>query len=187
MEVLTTLWLLDLESELVFVGDEGTTERREASRRMGAEFSLRLTPWKWLTIRGDVTYTDAEFRQTGQSVPLVPEFTAFSSVTTRLPRNFSGTVQMLTVGSRAAVEDRSVLLEPFTVFDVIMRYRLPSNVFSGGLEAFLSVRNVTDTDWRQAQFSYASRVGGEPAGGVEDLHFVPGMPRMLMGGLTWKW
>ena len=66
----------------------------------------------------------------GSIRPVGPaEFTAFSSVTTRLPRNFSGTVQMLTVGSRAAVEDRSVLLEPFTVFDVIMRYRLPSNVF----------------------------------------------------------
>lgn len=187
MEVLTTLWLLDLESELVFVGDEGTTEIREASRRMGAEFSLRLTPWRWLSIRGDVTYTDAEFRQTGQSVPLAPEFTAFSSVTTRLPRNFSGTLQMLTVGSRAAVEDRSVLLEPFTVFDVIMRYRFPISFASGRLEAFLSIRNVTGTDWRQAQFSYASRVAGEPAGGVEDLHFVPGMPRMVMGGFTWRW
>ena len=186
-EVIATLWLLDLESELVFVGDEGTTEIREESRRMGTELSMRLTPWEWLTIRGDVTYTDAEFRQTGQSVPLAPEFTAFSSITTRLPRDVSGTVQMLTVGSRAAVEDRKVLLEPFTVFDVIMRYRLPFTVTSGRMEAFLSIRNLTDTDWRQAQFSYASRVAGEPVGGVEDIHFVPGAPRMLMGGLTWTW
>ncbi len=185
-EVLATLWLLDLESELVFVGDEGTTEIREESRRTGTELSMRLNPWEWLTIRGDVTYTDAEFRRTGQSVPLAPEFTAFSSITTRLPRDLSCTVQMLAVGSRAAIEDRSVLLEPLTVFDVMMRYRLPFNVASGQVDAFLSVRNVTDTDWRQAQFFYASRVSGE-SGGVEDLHFVPGIPRMLMGGLTWNW
>ena len=186
-QFLVTLWLLDLDSELVFVGDEGTTEQRESSRRMGTEFSLRLTPWEWLTVRGDVTYTDAEFRDSGDSVPLAPEFTAFTSVTTRLPQGFSGTLQMLTVGSRAAIESRRVLLEPFTVFDVMMRYSLPGTFASGQIEAFLSIRNLTDTDWRQAQLFYESRLPGEGAGGVEDLHFVPGTPRMVMGGLTWTW
>ncbi|MCA9477461.1 MAG: hypothetical protein KC563_16900, partial [Nitrospira sp.] len=56
---------------------------------------------------------------------------------------------------------------------------------SGRLEAFVSIRNLTDTDWRQAQFVYESRLPGEPAGGITDIHFVPGTPRMVMGGLTW--
>lgn len=184
-EFLLSLWLLDLESELVFVGDEGTTETRGKTRRMGTEFSLRLTPLDWLTIRGDFTYTDAEFRKTGQSVPLAPEFTAFSSLTARLPNGLSGTLQMLSVGSRAGLEDRSVLLEPFTICDLILRYHIPAFPPSGRLEAFFSIRNLTDTDWRQAQFVYNSRLPGEPAGGVTDIHFVPGTPRMVMGGLTW--
>lgn len=184
-EFLATVWLLDLEAEFVFVGDEGTTERRGETRRLGTELSMRLKPMDWLSIRGDITYTDAEFRRTGESVPLAPEFTAFSSVTTHLPFGLSGTLQMLTVGSRAAVEDRSALLEPFTVFDLIVRYQIPVSPPTGRLEAFLSVRNLTDTDWRQAQFLYESRLAGEPAGGVTDIHFVPGTPRMIMGGLTW--
>jgi outer membrane receptor protein involved in Fe transport len=139
----------------------------------------------WLTIRGDLTYTDATFRKTGDSVPLAPEFTAFSSVTTRLPMGLSSTLQMLTVGSRAGIKDRSVLLEPFTIFDLVLRYRIPVSPPTGRLEAFLSIRNLTDTDWRQAQFFYESRLPGEPAGGVSDIHFVPGTPRMFMGGLTW--
>jgi outer membrane receptor protein involved in Fe transport len=92
---------------------------------------------------------------------------------------------MLTVGSRAGTEDRSVLLEPFTIFDLVLRYKIPHAPPTGRLEAFLSIRNLTDTDWRQAQFFYASRLSGEPAGGISDIHFVPGTPRMFMGGLTW--
>jgi outer membrane receptor protein involved in Fe transport len=184
-EFLATFWLLDLQSELVFVGDEGTTEPRGKTRRLGTELSARISPVEWLSIRGDITYTDAEFRKTGDSVPLAPEFTAFSSVTTHFPFGLSSTLQMLTVGSRAATEDRSVLLEPFTIFDLILRYKIPVSPPIGRLEAFLSVRNLTDTDWRQAQFFYESRLPGEPAGGVSDIHFVPGTPRMFMGGLTW--
>ena len=184
-EFLATFWLLDLQSELVFVGDEGTTEPRGKTRRLGTELSARISPVEWLSIRGDITYTDAEFRKTGDSIPLAPEFTAFSSVTTHFPFGLSSTLQMLTVGSRAATEDRSVLLEPFTIFDLILRYKIPVSPPIGRLEAFLSVRNLTDTDWRQAQFLYESRLPGEPAGGVSDIHFVPGTPRMFMGGLTW--
>jgi len=184
-EFLFTVWLLDLESELVFVGDEGTTEARERSRRFGTELSTRLSPFEWLTLRGDVTYTKAEFRDSGDSVPLAPELTGFSSATVRLPIGLQGTLQMLTVGSRAAVEDRSVLLEPFTIFDLILRQVLPISSIGGKLEAFLSVRNLTNTDWRQAQFFYASRLPGEPSSGVEDIHFVPGTPRMVAGGFTW--
>ena len=186
-EFLATLWLLDLESELVFVGDEGTTEARGATRRIGTEISLRLTPLDWLTLRGNVTYTKAEFRDTGEAIPLAPEFTAFSSITTHTPLGLSGTLQMLTVGSRAAVEDRSVLLEPFTIFDVIFRYTLPVTLPGETIQAFLSVRNLTNTDWRQAQFFYTSRLPGEPTEGIDDIHFVSGTPRMFMGGLTWTW
>ncbi|MGE0478340.1 MAG: TonB-dependent receptor [Nitrospirales bacterium] len=182
---LATFWLLDLQSELVFVGDEGTTEPRGKTRRLGTELSARISPVEWLSIRGDITYSNAEFRKTGDSVPLAPELTAFSSITTHFPFGLSGTLQMLTVGSRAATEDRSVLLEPFTIFDLILRYKISVSPSHGRLEAFLSIRNLTDTDWRQAQFLYESRLTGEAAGGVSDIHFVPGTPRMFMGGLTW--
>ncbi|MCA9501061.1 MAG: hypothetical protein MRJ67_18975 [Nitrospirales bacterium] len=37
----------------------------------------------------------------------------------------------------------------------------------------------------QPQFLYESRIPGEPTGWVNDFHFVPDTPRMVMGGLTW--
>ena len=184
MEWLFTGWLLDLDSELVFVGDEGTTEIRGPTRRFGTEVSLRLTPWEWLVFRGDVTATSAKFRETGEAVPLAPLLTGFASITTRLPFGFSSNFQMIHVGVRPATEDRSVNLEPFTVFDFVMRQEIPIKLSKGHFEAFFNIRNITDTEWRGAQFFFDSRLPGEP-GPVGDIHFVPGTPRMVMGGLTW--
>ena len=52
------------------------------------------------------------------------------------------------------------------------------------LEAFLSVENVTNVDWREAQFFFTSRLPGEPAGGIADIHYTPGTPRSFLGGLA---
>jgi hypothetical protein len=41
LELIATAWLLDLQSELVFVGDKGTTEIRGRSRRQGLEGAVR--------------------------------------------------------------------------------------------------------------------------------------------------
>lgn len=184
-KLLASLWLLDLESELVLVGDEGTTEARGPTRRYGTEASLILTPADWLTFRGDVTYTEAEFKETGERVPLAPGLTAFATLLTRVPIGLSANLQMITVGSRPANEADTVKLEPFTVFDLMLRQVLPIPMKGGRFEAFFNIRNLTDTEWRQAQFLYASRLPGEPAAGVEDIHFVPGIPRSFFGGITW--
>lgn len=41
IELIATAWRLDLKSELVFVGDEGTTEIRRATRRQGVKVAAR--------------------------------------------------------------------------------------------------------------------------------------------------
>ena len=52
-----TYWALNLASELVFVGDEGTTEPAGASQRQGVEFSTQVQLFDWLTFNGNFTYT----------------------------------------------------------------------------------------------------------------------------------
>lgn len=185
LEFLASVWALDLTSELVFVGDEGTTEIRGASRRYGTELGTRIVVIDEVALSGDVTWTHAEFRGTGQAVPLAPEVTARADLTVRLPMGGTAMLQMLHLGRRPAIEDRAVTTQPFTVFDLVTRYRLPVPVERGRLEAFLAILNLTDTNWRQAQFFYTSRLSGEPVAGVGDIHFVPGTPRMVMGGVSW--
>ena len=55
------VFTLDLDSELVFVGDAGTTEANDASQRTGVEASVFWQPTDWLVADLSAAYTDAEF------------------------------------------------------------------------------------------------------------------------------
>jgi len=49
------VFMLDLASELVFVGDGGATEPNEGSRRIGGEASMFWQPMPWLTLDGSAS------------------------------------------------------------------------------------------------------------------------------------
>ena len=178
-EVFATYWFLNLASELVFVGDDGTTEPQGPTHREGIEFGLTVRPLDWLTLNGSFTYTThAEFTDTGGAIPLAPVWTGRFDATARLPWGFSTSLEMRHLGNRPADEDRTQTARGYTLFSWTGRYRYKA------LEAFLSVENLTNTDWREAQFFFNSRLPGEPAGGVPDIHFTPGAPRSFLGGIA---
>jgi hypothetical protein len=178
-EIFATYWVLDLASELVFVGDAGTTEARGRSHREGVEVGAKIRLLDWLTFTGDFTYTPkAEFVDTGLAIPLAPILTARADLTARLPWGLSSSLEMRHVGDRWADEARQQTARGYTLFNWTTRYRYRN------LEAFLSIENVTNTDWREAQFFFRSRLPGEPAGGVDDIHFTPGTPRSFVGGIA---
>ena len=52
----------DLGSELVFIGDAGTTEPGRPSRRHGIEWSNYYSPLSWLIFDADVSVSQARFR-----------------------------------------------------------------------------------------------------------------------------
>jgi TonB-dependent Receptor Plug Domain len=177
-ELFATYWFLDLSSELVFVGDEGTTEPRGPSHRDGLEVGVRIRPLDWLTFTGDFTYTrKAEF-ETGAAIPLAPLWTARADVTVRLPWGLSSSLEMRYLGDRWADEDRHHTARGYTLLNWTGRYRYQN------LEAFLSVENLANVDWRESQFFFTSRLPGEPVPGVNDVHFTPGTPRSFLGGVA---
>jgi outer membrane receptor protein involved in Fe transport len=184
LELIATLWALDLQSELVFVGDEGTTAARGPTRRYGMELAARGQVLGPLYFNGSFTWTHAEFCDTGQAIPLAPEHTGYAGLLLRWPEGLSSQLQVTYLGVRPLIEDRSVKAPSWTVFDLIERYQLPVKLSHGRLEAFLSVQNLLDTQWEQATFYFESRLRNEPTG-VNDIHFVPGLPRFFMGGLAW--
>ncbi len=179
VELFGTYWVLDMASELVFVGDEGTTEAQGPSHREGFEFGAKVRLLDWLTFTGDFTYTrKAEFVRTGEAVPLAPIWTARWDLTARLPWGLSTSLEMRYLGNRFADPDRHHTARGYTLFNWTGRYRYKD------VEAFLSIENLTNTHWREAQFFFTSRLPGEPAGGVPDIHFTPGTPRSFLGGLA---
>jgi outer membrane receptor protein involved in Fe transport len=178
-EVFVTYWVLDLSSELVFVGDEGTTEARGKTRRDGWEVGTKVRLLDWLTFTGDFTYTaHAEFVDTRLPIPLAPIWTARAGLTARLPLGLSSSLEMRHVGDRIADDFGHHTARGYTIFNATTRYRHKN------FEAFLTVENLTNTDWREAQFFFTSRLPGEPAAGVDDIHFTPGTPRSFFGGIA---
>ena len=182
-ELIATLWQIDLQSELVFVGDEGTTENRGPSRRRGVEVAARGQVWGPVYFNGSITYTKAEFRN-GDAIPLAPELTAYGAVLVRWPEGLTSQLQATYLGVRPLNEDRSIKAPSWIDFDLSERYQLPVKLSHGRLEAFLFIQNLFNTKWEQAVFAFESQLRNEAAP-VNDLHFVPGNPRTFMGGLAW--
>ena len=183
VELIATIWRLDLKSELVFVGDEGTTEIRGASRREGVEFAARGQVWGPLYFNGSVTYTKAEFLN-GDAIPLAPEVTAYGALLLKWPEGLTSQLQATYLGVRPLTEDRSINAPSWIDFDLSERYQLPIKMSHGRMEAFLFIQNLFNTKWEQATFAFASQLRNEPAP-VNEIHFVPGNPRTFMGGVAW--
>jgi outer membrane receptor protein involved in Fe transport len=183
LELIATLWAVDLESELVYVGDEGTTESRGPTRRRGVEVAARGQVWGPLYFNGSITYTKAEFKN-GDAIPLAPEWTAYGALLLQWPEGLRSQLQATYLGVRPLIEDRSVKAPSWIDVDLSERYLLPIKLPHGKLEAFLFIQNLLGTKWEQATFFYESRLRNEAAG-LNDIHFVPGNPRFFMGGLAW--
>ena len=72
--------------------------------------------------------------------------------------------------------------QPFTVVDLITRFRLPYKIGPGYIEPFLMFQNLLNTEYKQAQFFFESRLRNEP-NPVADIHFTPGAPLGVLGGI----
>ena len=67
-----SLWKTELASELVFIGDEGVTEPKGASRRSGIEWWNDYAPTPWLTIDADLAISRARFVEASNGGTQVP-------------------------------------------------------------------------------------------------------------------
>jgi len=181
------LWALDLESELVYVGDEGVTEPSGRTRRVGADVELRARVLPWLWADADVNLARGRFLDEppgADRVPLAPTLTSTAGLTVRdIERGplsgFDGGVRMRHLGSRAAIEDNSVVARGHTVWELFGGWNI------GATRAFFSVDNLFDVEWNEAQFATTSRLRSEPAA-VTELHFTPGAPRSVQVGIEYR-
>ena len=108
-----------------------------------------------------------------------PIWTGRADLTARLPFGLSSSLEARYLGDRWADEGRHQTARGYTLLSSTTRYRYKD------FEAFLSVENLTNTEWREAQFYFTSRLAGEPAQGVNDIHYTPGAPRSFLGGIAW--
>ena len=177
LDVTLSYWRSYLESELVFVGDEGTFEPGGASRRHGIESEFRYDILPWLSYDLDLSYTWARFIN-GDRVPLAPRFLAFTGITARHESGIQARLQMRHIGRRYSIEDGSILTPTSTLFDLFLKYVWKRYEF------FVQCQNLANKKWRAAEHVFESRLSGEPAAGVLDSHFTPGDPFTVKAGVT---
>jgi len=170
------LWRLDLDSELVYVGDAGTTEPSRASRRHGVEWSNRYLPLPWLLLDADLAWTQARFRDDDPAGPRIPNAVgkvASLALTVREIGPWSASVHLRYRGTAPLVEDDSVRAAASLTTSLRLRRALVP-----GTELFVDVFNLFDRKVDDIAYYYASQLPGEAAP-VADRHFHPARPRSL--------
>ena len=175
-------FLIDLDSETVWVGDAGGTEPSGATRRLGAEATIAFDWEDWLFADVQGTIVQPRYKQNagnGDAVALAPTHTLTASFGLR-PKigDFTpfGGVRFKGITDRPATEDGSLTADGFAIVDLNagLRWRF--------LEAALDVQNLFDIAWREVNFATETRLAYEPAP-VSGIHYSPGWPATVMGRL----
>ncbi|HEX4347564.1 MAG TPA: TonB-dependent receptor [Vicinamibacterales bacterium] len=170
-----TLWTLHLGSELVFSGDEGTTQPGRPSTRRGLELANYFSPFSHLVLDGDVAWSHARFSEhdpIGDFIPEAAGTVLSAGATLSGVGRWSGSVRVRHFGPRPLIEDNSVRSNATGVVNAQAGVQLSKRV-KLALDVF-NLFNAADSD---IDYYYTSRLPGEPADGIADIHTHPVLPR----------
>jgi TonB-dependent receptor-like protein len=177
------VFVLDFDSELLFVGDAGTTEPSRPSRRVGVEWTNQYQVLPWMRLDLDVAYTRARFTDVdpaGNFIPGAPARVVAGGVTFGGESGWFGALRGRYFGPRPLIEDDNVRSQSSLIFNARAGYK-----FDNGLKLQLDVLNLFNANTNQIEYYYLSRLPGEPIGGVADRHVHPAEPlsvRLTLAG-----
>jgi TonB-dependent Receptor Plug Domain len=169
--VAADVWYLHLASEQVWSGDNGGTEPSDPTRRFGMDLEGSVDATSWLSLDANVTWARSTLvanQGNGGALALAPRWTGSGGVSLHDKRSFVS-LRARGIADRPGNDDGSLTAQGYLLFDLVAGKKL------GKLDLELTIANLLDTEWREAQFAEESRV--TPAGDVvEQIHFTPGMP-----------
>ena len=181
LNISASLWYLELDSELLFVGDAGGTEPTRSSRRYGLELPIYYRLDNWI-FDLEVALTSSRFVGSdpgGNVIPGSIETVVAAGVSAQYPNGMYGSLRARHFGDRPLIEDGSVTSDPSTVLNLMLGYEREK------FDIRFEVLNLLDADDQDIAYFFASRLAGEPAGGIEGLHIHPMEPRTVRTTLTW--
>jgi len=174
LQTTVAVWGLTLDSELVFVGDAGTTEAGRPSRRFGVEWANYYSVRPWLTLDADLSWSSARFTDgdpIGSEIPGAVRHVASVGVSVT-DRRFSGQLRVRYLGPRPLVEDGRVEAARSILVNAEAGYRI-----ARGMRLVTDVLNLFDARASDIEYYYRSRLPDEPVTGVDDVHTHPVAPR----------
>jgi outer membrane receptor protein involved in Fe transport len=128
------------------------------------------------SLEADVAWTDAKFSDNspeGDDIPGALETVVSGAISAQYPDGWFGSFRVRYFDEGPLVEDGSVKSDGSTMANLALgwsdeRWRLQVDVL-----------NVFDSDDHDIDYFYASRLPGEPAAGVEDIHYHVFEPRQV--------
>ncbi|WP_084246625.1 TonB-dependent receptor [Rhodoplanes sp. Z2-YC6860] len=182
LESTLSVFVLDYDSEILFVGDAGTTEPSRPSRRVGVEWTNRYKVNSWLGLDVDFAYTHARFTDVdpvGNRIPGAPGIVASAGVTLGEKTGWFGSAKLRYFGPRPLIEDNSASSSPAAVVNASLGYR-----WDGGWRVQIDALNLFNSRSNQIEYFYDSQLRGETAP-VADRHLHPLEPtavRLTLAG-----
>mgnify|MGYP002700073069 CR=1 FL=1 len=182
LQLAASIWWLNLDSELIFVGDDGTTEASDKSERKGVEASVFWQPQPWLIIDSDLAFSQARLKPKSggeQHIPGAIEQVFSLGVAMHDFGQWEAGLRLRHFGEFALNEDNSQRADAVTMLNAQLGYD-----FTTALTGSLEVINLTDEVGNDITYLYESQMPGEAAP-VEDVHFHPIEPRMLRASIAY--
>jgi hypothetical protein len=183
LQLSAALWNLDIDSELLFVGDGGITEPSRASRRYGVELGAYWTPADWLIVDADYAWSHARFTESdpaGDYIPGAVETVVSLGLAVHRDAGWFGGARMRYFGPAPLVEDDSVRSKSTLLVNADVGYR-----FSDRFDLVATVFNLFDAQDSDISYFYESQLPGESAP-VSDIHFHPVEPRTLRVSASYR-
>ena len=170
------VWSLELDSELLFVGDAGNTEANRPSKRWGIEFNNLWSINEIWSLEADFAYSNAKFNDDdleNRSVPGSLKNVASGILSAEYPSGFFASFSFRYFGEVPLIEDGSIKSEGSTYANLALGWLMDD------WQVQLDILNIFDSNDHDVDYFYASRLAGEPANGYEDIHYHIFEPRQI--------
>jgi hypothetical protein len=166
---------LELDSELIFVGDAGTSEPSSPTKRYGAEINAFWQPLNWLTFDASGAWSHARFVDVPKDESRIPnalEFVGSAGATLTFENGWTGSARIRYLGESALIEDNSVRGDPSFLMNIGVSKEFER--FSIGVDLL----NATNSKDNEIEYYYESQLQGEAAP-VADRMIHPLEPRTV--------
>jgi outer membrane receptor for Fe3+-dicitrate len=171
------IWGMDLSNELVYVGDDGTTENKGASRRYGVDVNGRTQLLSWLYLDIDINSSQGRLidtifgnqKATDYRIPLAPTLTSVGGLTAKFKNGLEFGLRYRYMKDRPANESNTIVAHGYNVVDFTANYKTKH------YKVGLIIENLLNTNWNEAQFDTETRLKNETKS-VNELHYTPGTP-----------
>jgi len=179
-----SLWTLQLDSELLFVGDAGNTEASDSSERTGVEFTAYYRLNEALSFDVEYAYTDAKFDDLPSDANHIPgalEHVLQTGIKYQADNGWFASARLRYLSERPLVEDASEESSSTKIVNVNVGYNFDQVTLK------LDILNALDSNDHDIDYFYESRLANEAIGSAtSDLHYHVFEPRTVRLTATYQ-